>query len=408
MVIRRFVIVSVCVIFATWAKVPPFFGYWDEAPNALPDHQLPHVPLLGNGRLGAAFDSNNKHRSSYPFPGSPDSIDIYLNTNSFWSCLDKDSDGCRAADPDGVAPACCSVAALGGLSISLHQQFPDATKFRAFQFIGNGTVLSQLVTPQNSILSVTSTLDPSRAVILVSLSWAASGTDPVTIATSVSLWMQGRHGADGGWNTGVPAPTGVGCASSSAGSPQPCVAGPSTQLLYASRTASTSTQSKVMPVLGALAARIEGAVLSTAITSNVSATTAPAVVTAVVQLVSGATPSSVLVAEAETRGSGCTDPTPTALADVLAANSSEISHQSSQFFSDFWQKSSLTLPSRPRVEQLWYGALYALAGFSSDDASVAAGGLYGPWATMDGPNWHGDYTVCIKTGIYHTHSYIYA
>jgi hypothetical protein len=49
--------------------------------------------------------------------------------------------------------------------------------------------------------------------------------------------------------------------------------------------------------------------------------------------------------------------------------------------------------SRPEVEQLWFGAMYALAGTSAEEASVPAPGLYGVWSTSDSSNWNGDLTL---------------
>lgn len=96
---------AVCVTSAT-----PLPYYWNSYLNALPASQLPDVPLLGNGHLGIALDSHSSSSGAYApaGPGVANSIDLWMNTNSMWSCT-----ACNGVDPDNTVPACCSVVALG-------------------------------------------------------------------------------------------------------------------------------------------------------------------------------------------------------------------------------------------------------------------------------------------------------
>ena len=303
----------------------------------------PKVPLLGNGRFGALFDSSNSDRNAFPFPGSKNSIDVYLNTNSFWSCVDKNDASCVKADPDGEALACCSVVALGGISFSLHQQFKNQTlTFSASQYLANGTVIASLSTNQvisawndffwNMFIagvniyieccngySITISyfwrlLGCQRLVDLFVLSkffifsfililaFFISGSDPLQIFLSVSLWVQGRNFANGlqiwsyevicstilgGDNHASPAPFFAGCYSNKALKLQNCSGG---DVLVASRQAATSPNSRLMQVLASLATVISpsSTVNSLYVSSPVSPLgRAPAVVTAELKLTHG-------------------------------------------------------------------------------------------------------------------------
>eukprot|EP00039_Didymoeca_costata_P002978 m.64285 g.64285 ORF g.64285 m.64285 type:complete len:898 (-) comp11637_c0_seq2:36-2729(-) len=64
---------------------------------------------------------------------------------------------------------------------------------------------------------------------------------------------------------------------------------------------------------------------------------------------------------------------------------------SSEFWTEFWAKSWLSLPSRPALEQYWFRSQYILA--SSNREGYTAPGLWGSWLTSDTPAWHGDYTL---------------
>lgn len=170
--------------------------------------------------------------------------------------MDSVNTNCKQADPDGVAPACCSVVALGGLSISLRQAFSDQTlTFHASQSIANGTVTAQLITSSKyssfispipslpfhhsvspellcsppklatleyifssvlfvctpfdccllsgflrsprSVLTLVGVVDPNSATFASTLSWSPQGQDPVDVSVDISLWMQGRNSAVG-------------------------------------------------------------------------------------------------------------------------------------------------------------------------------------------------------------------
>ncbi len=401
-------------------------GTWTSAPNALPDPQLPHVPLVGNGRIGVAVDASSHMRNVYPFPGQTNAIDLYINTNSFWSCIDSDSPLCgRDADPDHVVPACCSVAAVGGLTLYVrnHTGPLDAPplSFKAQQHVANGTVVASLYSPTSGLqLTAVIYTDPDTATVAVNVT--VSTPSPAVVEVDVLLWIVGS-------NTKTlpthPAPVFIGCIDPDTATPAPCNASLGKPLaLGGARAASTVPQNKTMAITAALVASISAPALSYFVASPLSDDSRHAVVGATLALSSQQPCVSIVVREGEANNTGFhlhtatadtntdTDTDNKANTNVLDSlframmlqspeshDTTRIASRNNDFYTTFWNASSISLPSRPRVEQLWYGALAALVGFSSADPAVVAGGLYGPWATMDNPNWHGDYTVrqsCVK------------
>lgn len=376
---------------AALALAKPPSGTWSTFPALLPALQLPAVPLAGNGHIGIALDSHASG-SARVGPGAGGSIDLWLGSTSFWSCT-----SCGAVDPDRTVPACCSTAALGGLSLRPPPALLGAN-FSAEQELASGTLRARLTTAAGGVLLIEALAHPSLDAVLVNLTWSPAPGDPPALAIAASLWVLGDGSIGGSWNTGVPAPASVGCAAAG-GAPEPCSGGGGgSQFVFASRNAST-VDAIVMPVSAALAAAAVlsgGAAGAAASVTSRAAWPAPWEATLSFELPAGAW-AAVLVAEAETRGPGLTDPVPAALAalgDLLVApgGAAAVADAAAAFWAEFWSRATISLPSRPRVEDLWFGCQYVLATGSSARAGDAAPGLYGPWVTADGPNWHGDYT----------------
>ena len=63
-----------------------------------------------------------------------------------------------------------------------------------------------------------------------------------------------------------------------------------------------------------------------------------------------------------------------------------------EWWDGYWEASSVSWPSSPLVEQMYYQNLYILA-LSAAEGSTAAPGLYGPFITMDQMLWAGDLTL---------------
>ena len=91
---------------------------------------------------------------------------------------------------------------------------------------------------------------------------------------------------------------------------------------------------------------------------------------------------------------GPNDPLPQATAVIAAAtpgSAAVIGEQASEYWATFWNRSSISLPSRPKVEEYWYKSQY-LMGMASRSGRVAPG-LWGPWVSTDSPAWSGGYTL---------------
>jgi hypothetical protein len=78
--------------------------------------------------------------------------------------------------------------------------------------------------------------------------------------------------------------------------------------------------------------------------------------------------------------------------DAAAAPAS-ITAAADKFWSDYWNRSKVALPSRPLLQRVWEGANYALGCIASCDSQVPAPGLDGPFVFTDQPGWNGDYVL---------------
>lgn len=382
-------------------------GQWGSYINSLPDMQLPHVPLLGNGHIGIALNSRSSSSGvvgADAGPGSANTLDLWLGSTSFWSCT-----SCGSVDPDNDVPACCSTVALGGVSLRFTSTFPAAQPLPAFaaeQRLVNGELYTRWGTANGGAIESWTRVHPTADVVVTNVSWTPGAGDPAALAIDVSTWVLGNGTVKGSWNTGVPAPASVGCASADGATMEACagiIPNTQPQLVYVSRNAST-VDADVMPVSAALATGVLITGGSGGVTwggSNVTSyepvypPNRPWEATQRITLQAGAW-ALIATAEAESRGPGLRDPSPAALAQVagvMASPPGSVAAAADAWWSAFWARSSVSLPSQPGIEQFWYGAQYILACTSSANPNVAAPGLYGPWVTVDGPNWHGDYTL---------------
>ena len=389
-----------CLSFAILVPVQPtppsVVGSWQNYPNALPTTQMSQVPLLGNGLLGVALDAHNDGNAEYNSigPGQMKSIDLWINSNYFWSCT-----SCGASDPDKTVPACCSTAAFGGLSLRVNStlSFPI---FSATEAISNGELSASIITSNGGSINVAVRIHPSEKVIISNFSWSPGPGDPLSVEIDIAVWTLGKSRLSES-GTGIPAPWASGCADAVTLQPVTC-GGSTIPLIFASRNAST-VDALVMPVSAALAAGLwlgPSSTFVSAIVQNnapVYPPTLPFETSMRVSMSKGSWAAAV-VAEAETRGLSLVDPVAQALSlasATLAAPQNSISVASDSWWLDYWSKSSISLPEWPAIEEFWFSALYILACTSATEANeeVVAPGLYGVWVTVDGPNWHGDYTL---------------
>ncbi len=179
-------------------------GSWLVPPAALPNTQLPHVPLAGNGHLGVALDAQRAARNtSASGAGDGNTVDAWVSTTGMWSCT-----SCGQVDPDGEAQACCSTIALGGASVRLTPTFPASAPlpgFYASQTAETGLLTMSFGTPHGGSINTTTRVHPTRDLLAVNVSYAPQAGDPPLLALTLSMWVLGNGAIPGSWNTGVPA-----------------------------------------------------------------------------------------------------------------------------------------------------------------------------------------------------------
>eukprot|EP01116_Phalansterium_solitarium_P024282 TRINITY_DN8859_c0_g1_i1.p1 TRINITY_DN8859_c0_g1~~TRINITY_DN8859_c0_g1_i1.p1 ORF type:complete len:900 (+),score=224.85 TRINITY_DN8859_c0_g1_i1:143-2842(+) len=362
------------------AVPPPFVGVWDSPINSLPDQRLPHVPLLGNGHLGIALNTVPSPGSGADIgPGRANTLDVWLGSNAMWSCVD-----CA-----GFANGCCGRVALGGVSISLLPTFAAKVPlaFRAEQRIGAAQLYTRWTTPANSTFETVTFMDPWNNFVVTNCTWTPRGDDPASVTIDVGTWTLTGASANEG-----PQPATVGCALPNQGASGPC-SGAGSQYTFVSRKAVADAQ--LGPSFGRVWAALATAVTG-ATTVAYSNSTSKAAWQATVQVtVAAGSVASVLTIENENWYTE--DPTPFALQELDmiegSGGASWVEANADEWWTDFWAQSAVQFPSRPAVEEYWYGAQYILACAASSDADAPAPGLYGPWVTTDQPDWHGDYTL---------------
>lgn len=355
-------------------------GSWTNYLNSLPDSKLPPNPILGNGRLGIILDSSSHQRNSTPTgPGQINSLDLYMNTNSFWSCT-----SCNPSiDPDNVDTSCCTVVTLGGVSVRLTPTFTaPLPSFSASQILANASLTTTFPTPGGGAIFTTTVVHPTETLTVTTVS-SSSSSSPITL--DIATWVHQASGAGGG-----PTPWRVGCASATTGAEGPCTPA---SLAFASRNASTRN-ALVMPVIGALASGLQlgpGA-------SVVATHTDPSGGNECVHTITLPPGSwvAVITGVGITRGPGLSDPMPLAVGRVMGAlnggGAEAVAQASLAHWKGVWGVSGVSLPTRPLAEALFYGAVYVLEGASPTSSSPddAAPGLYGPWASQDNPAWQGE------------------
>ena len=366
---------------ATPGQPPDITGEWAAPPGALPNAQLPHVPLLGNGRVGLLLDAHAPAGGGPPAgPARRNALDVWVGSNSMWSC-----DACGG----GLAPGCCRLVTVGGMSINLQPGFPAGPQlnFSATQALGPALLGSVFTTPAGGTLTTTTRLHPSLNLATTTVSWEPGAGDPPALALNVSVWTLSAVGR----------PFSVGCA---AGSPVAVVAcdasGATAQTIFVSRQATANRSASPLPVAAGLAAAFSfaGGARASGFAVTAAAATGLWEATASLLLPAGDETVTVTLCEIEQRPADGSDPGLAAAALIAAGPSApDIAAAAADFWLRYWALSGVSTPARPELEQLWYGAQYALAGTSAEEASVPGPGLYGVWSSSDSSSWNGDFTL---------------
>jgi hypothetical protein len=355
-------------------------GRWAGPISGLPNSKLPDAPALGNGYAGLLLGTGAQTAA---FAGT---VELWLNTNAMWGCTPGPT------GPNALpVPALCSRVGLGGVRFTPVSAAAGVAlgpfKIRAEQHITNATLRTIATTAAGSTLETTTFMAPEANVIITSMSWIAAGADPKTLTINVSAWVYAVGGEvllEGSSGGGGGALIAVRNSSEAAGG-------------------NSSSYRRVRTAI--VVALVEkGAALANA---AIGAEQSRLVAFGTTVLTSSAPPTNVITALSDTLVSG-NDHDPVSDAAALAhsiSSASAVAADASTYWSDFWAKSSISLPDAPQVEAFWRGAQYISACMSASKKFLAKqqglippSGLYGPWVTTDRPSWNGDYTLDYNQG----------
>ena len=374
------------------ASSPPT-GRWQAASDAgvlvggAPSGHLGNpghnVPLLGNGYLGLVLQSapDGVGTHGYDFNGS--TLELFLNTNTNWDCE-------KSAAADALPPAVCSMRGLGGLTIAVRNSSVagralsglNNTAFLAEQRLANGSLWTERRGKGGAVLTSETLIHPERNLLLTTLSFGG----PTPIELEVQLWALGR-------TSHVRPSAASSCALSTAG------------VGSCSRRYNAPNVTGFVAPWTALASRVVGKKASDHVLEEVCVNRFECVSTAtsVYEIQPGETLQLISAAADNLLQGNAHDPGPDAAALAAAATPAAIARASGAFWRRFWNASGVSLPSRPALERMWYGAQFATVGSTASAGVVARmqgmlppPGLYGPFATGDFAFWNGDVsTQCL-------------
>jgi hypothetical protein len=371
--------------------------------------QMPQGPLLGQGDLGMTILSDE---GQYPSGGASGEIAMMLGANQMWALSDNDWSKCHYDDAHcaavglnfstggcwlGWVPGCSfefpRVVALGGLNISLGAGFQGTgSVFEAEQRMEEGAVTAgyRRAADNASLMTRSVMLDDVKAMLTDITFSAPPSTTPLTL--TLELWSYHMT-----VNTSLADPTITTTVRNG-------VDGDGTTSWFVRKSLPDSWNATAqisaavgMTVLGS-SATVPPAAVSSATSVRQLLTLHPgetvSVVTAVHTSIDAATVSN----------NGVRPPAPWKQHGPLPLTLSYLNSLQNQsttaaamraantaWWSEYWSRSSISLPSEPLIEFYWHAAQYALG--SSSRPGKAAPGLYGPWVTNDLPAWHGDYTM---------------
>jgi hypothetical protein len=382
------ILVCVCTCVRSTGQPTEIVGVFDSYTNSLPNVQLPHVPLLGNGALGLAFDSWNYSEPAAitaAGPGFANTLDIWVNSNNMWAC--------SAASDSQYATGNCQTIAFGGVSISLLPSYSNSSEtlsFYAEQRIATAQIYTRWTTAAGSVFVTLTYIDPQYNVAVTNCTWMPAGGESESVAIAIKTWVTNIPGID------LPAkPT---------ASAADCLMNMVNDFTYAAvaRLGTNLSVSSPTIVWNGLGVAVIGASDNSStcsVTTNDSASQYWEVVLAT-SVRSGETTSVVLIQQ-DVVGSTSeppADPLETVdgiLSAVLNGSLSldSIENRALKWWFTYWSRSTVNVTGYDDITAFWYGAQYILACASSVRPEDAPPGLYGPFTSSDNPNWRGDYTL---------------
>ena len=389
-------------------------GRWRAPPAKVPSDSVVDGPLLGNGQFGAVIGSDvytagcvdsgrddcaDDSNTSKPSRGE---VRIYLGANDMYAAPTNGFSSCGYPDLDGSNKP--GMKQVGGLTIVAPAlgsgSHAAPLSFAAEQRPANGTVTVTLRGTRGTELIIRSWAHATDPYLMLELEYSSSdpkmqalelsaeawtvlgcglGPDPLVedsflpIATGLggkdnaTLWVKRANGfqyqqQDGVYNL--------------------------TRYTVAARLLHATGQ----PGFHHVAARQQCPLTGTP--QHYGATYLPC---SVGNFTMRAGTSRLLVASVMSdRSLGWVgDVVSTALTKVESIDETtyaRLREQHTQWWDEYWAASSVSWPSSPLVEHMYYQNLYILA-LSAAEGSTASPGLYGPFITMDQMLWAGDLTL---------------
>ena len=374
-------LLSVCASFPV--------GHWSGELLGVPSGTLgsptAHTPLLGNGYVGATLSSQ---RAPLALPQNGSTVDLWINSNSNWDCQTSGK---------SLPPAHCSTRMLGMLSIGvIGEAFGSGTELETEQRLGNGTLWTRRTARGGTATLETETLiHPDANVLVHEVRLTSSGAQRLGLQATLLTYGPNRHlsrataackllGGNTRWTAACSRRFHTLGGNSTYGFRAPWTAlGLTTDrtsaLPLATRRGNTTING------------YEVEYVTATFDTGSSSTGSNTVLRFVVSLTDNLL------------GTNDDDPTEAAAMLALSTEASAVARASASFWASFWgdeTSPAVSLPTRPAISAMWYGAQYATACAYPTNSMVARTGgkapppgLYGPWTTADYAFWNGDFTL---------------
>jgi hypothetical protein len=361
------------------ASSPPTGSWEGEVVGGAPSGHLGNpghnVPLLGNGYLGLVLQSSPTGTGTHGIDFDGSTVDFFLNTNANWDC-EKSKTG-------SLPPAVCSMRGLGGLTLNAlnssgagRQLYGSASSFVAEQRLANGSLWTMRRGADGSSLETETVIHPELNQLLTTLTYlgpggTADGGSPLGL--ELQLWSLGK-------TSHVRSSANSSCTLSADGKTASCVR----------HYNPGATTTGYVSVATALATLVVGATAPTrsavTIEACVSRFECISTATTAYELSPGQTLQLITTSADNLLTGNAHDPIQDAASLALDGSPAAIAEASSAFWRDYWNASSVELPTRPALERMWFGSQYATAGSTASADTVARmqkklppPGLYGPF-----------------------------
>eukprot|EP00756_Hemistasia_phaeocysticola_P054219 Hpha_TRINITY_DN30150_c0_g1::TRINITY_DN30150_c0_g1_i1::g.110591::m.110591 len=351
--------------------VPPT-SLWAAPPGPAVSNGMPlTAPLLGNGDLGVAL------------LGNASLLSYHAGLNQFWAFRNY-------TYPRSPEPPYPRVVGIGQLDLKTPSPFGLSDVNSRYEMDTKQAEVRTSIPRPGCPASV-----PGGVQQLHSTAFVAPHQNALLLRLSLDIPSDGAPPSCGT----MPITAGVATLDGNPNSPADAGVNVS-GMVWASRVAVTESSYPVKAGMALGAFRLDGARMV-----NLTATAAGARVEMGFTLAAGTAGSIALVLQVRTNrdlpGPAAQDPdaaVPAALAALPKADGtaprafydSMLAERDAQW-TEFWSRSSISLPADGLIERFWYGSQY-LRGCAAR-ANKAAPGLWGPWVFGDAANWHGDFTL---------------